>query len=408
MAMSNITGSFQLMKSLNRSLVLNKIRSAGAVSRAEIAKETKLTPPTVTKLVGELIESNLVKESDMGTSKGGRKPVLLTINDRQFFAIGLDVGARKIRGVLTDLNAKEIVNDQVDLHKDISSDELTMLMIKMIKSLITVSNVKKEQIVGVGVGMHGIVDNEKGVARFAPSYHLREIPIKDSLKEAVNLPVFVENDAKAMALGELWFGAGRGFDNLICVNVGVGIGAGIIFNNRLYHGNNSVAGEVGHTIIDLNGRKCSCGSYGCLQTVAGGDSIAERAIRELSFGRKSLLMNKTSTRDEISGELIYQCAIEGDELSQDILSETGKYLGIGMTNMINLMNPAKLIIGGGVSKADNFILDPLKEVVSKKALTDEVKNTDITKSELEDRATVIGAVTIVLADLFTPDLLNLK
>ncbi|SER61266.1 ROK family transcriptional regulator [Salisediminibacterium halotolerans] len=406
--MSNVTGSFQLMKSLNRSLVLNKIRSAGAVSRAAIAKETKLTPPTVTNIVNELIESNLVRESEMGTSKGGRKPVLLTINDQEFFIIGLDVGARKIRGVLTDLNAKELVADHAALYQDISADQLTERMTQMIEDLIQSAGVERTQVVGVGVGMHGIVDHEQGVARFAPTYHLKEIPIKEQLETAVKLPVFVENDAKAMALGELWFGAGRGCDNLIAVNIGVGIGAGIIFNNRLYHGHNAVAGELGHTIIDINGSPCSCGSFGCLQTVAGGDSIAERAARELASGRESLLREKIAGKDEINGEIVYECALAGDQLCIDILQETGRYLGVGMTNVINLMNPAKLIIGGGVSKAGDFILGPLQDVVSQRALTDEVKQTNISTAELQEHATVIGAVTIVLADLFTPDLLNAK
>jgi glucokinase-like ROK family protein len=400
--MSSVTGSFQLMKSLNRSLILNTIRLNGPISRAEIAKKTKLTPPTVTNLVAELLESKLVRESEIGVSKGGRKPILLTIDWKSSYVIGLDVGGHRATAVLTDLNAEVEIQQVQTLPTQLTVKSLLHFLVTMIENIINDSGITRRSIIGIGIGMHGIVNHSKGIGVFAPNFNLRNVPIKDVLQAQFSIPTYVENDARALTLGEAWFGNGIGFENIICVNLGVGIGSGVILKNELFHGRNGIAGEVGHTIVDLNGSKCSCGSYGCLQTVAGGGVLKERVLKELSIGRKSLIQNKVNeSGGKITGEMIHQCAIEGDPLAIEVLAETGRLLGIGLTNMINFMNPDRIIIGGGVAKAKEFILTPLKDVVRGHALTPEARETDIVLSKLGDQGTVIGAVTLVLKSLYT-------
>ncbi|WP_245308182.1 ROK family transcriptional regulator [Halalkalibacter urbisdiaboli] len=405
MSSSKVTGSFQLMKSLNRSLILNTIRQYEQISRADIAKKTKLTPPTVTNIVGELIEVGLVKESEVGESRGGRKPILLTIDPNHSFIIGLDVGGLLVRAVLTDLNANIKTQKTVDLPNELDNESLLMSLTKVIEEIIAEGSVPPDKLLGIGVGMHGIVNHIKGVSVFAPNFKLTDIPIKAHLEHRFQLPTFVENDARALALGEAWFGNGRELDNVICINVGVGIGAGIILNHELFHGQNGIAGEFGHMIVDLNGEKCTCGSYGCLQTIAGGGMLRKRALKEIELGRKTKLTEKMGTNlDKVTGALIHQCALEGDELSAQILEETGRYLGIGVTNLINLFNPTRVIIGGGVSKAGDFVIEPLREVVKQRALTPKARETDIVVSKLGEYGTVIGAVTLVLKDIFSPNL----
>ncbi|WP_332698044.1 ROK family transcriptional regulator [Halalkalibacter lacteus] len=398
----SVTGSFQLMKSLNRSLILNIIRLNGPISRAEIAKRTKLTPPTVTNLVTELLDSKLVRESEIGISKGGRKPILLTIDWKSSYVIGLDVGGHRATAVLTDLNAEIELQQMQSLPEQLTVESLLQFLITMIDNLIKDSGIPKKKILGIGIGMHGIVNHSKGMGVFAPNFKLRNIPIKDAMQTQFSIPTFVENDARALTLGESWFGNGIGFENIICVNLGVGIGAGIILQNELFHGRDGIAGEIGHTIVDLNGSKCSCGSYGCLQTVAGGGILKQRVIKELSLGRQSIIQDKVNVSGgKITGELIHQCAIEGDPLAIEMLAETGRLLGIGLTNMINFMNPDRIIVGGGVAKAKEFILNPLKDVVRSRALTPEARETEIVLSKLGDQGTVIGAVTLVLKNLYT-------
>ena len=404
--MSNLlTGSFQLMKSLNRSLILNLIREKGPISRAEIAKITKLTPPTVSNLVKELLESNLVIESDLGESQGGRKPTMLVINAKEFYVIGIDVGTKTIKGVVSDLNANIVIKKSLPISFPVTNDSFIDLMKTCIRQLLSISDIPLDKYIGIGVGMHGVVDVDTGTSLFAPNLQLRNIPLKDELEKEFKLPVKIENDARAMALGESWFGNGNGADHIVCVNVGSGVGAGVIINGKLFHGEHFINGEVGHMTIDINGPKCTCGNYGCLQTFTSGPAIAERIRREISLGKKSIVADMVNgDLDMIDGKLIYEAALKGDPLSINALSEAGRYLGIGLTNLIHILNPKRIIVGGGVANANKFVLDSVRETIQIRCLTQSAKQTEILLSKLGEDATAIGAVTLILQELFSPTL----
>ncbi|WP_338780807.1 ROK family transcriptional regulator [Metabacillus sp. FJAT-52054] len=399
---NHVIGSFQLMKSLNRSLILNIIRSSGMISRAEIAKKTRLTPPTVTNIVHELLNEELVIEGQTGPSSGGRKPIMLRINSRNFYIIGVDVGVKKVRFAVTDLNAEILMKSIVSISERMTEEELVKLIIKQIYTLIDKADIPRTKIMGIGIGMHGIVDAERGISIFAPNLNMKNIPLKSMLEAEFMIPVKVENDVRAMALGEAWFGSGIGFEDLICINVGYGIGAGIIMNNKLFRGRHGLAGEIGHTVVDLNGPRCTCGSYGCLQTLTAHDGLKSAAMKEIILGRRTLISELTEGDvDKISGKIIHQAAKSGDDLAIEILQTTGKYLGAAISNLVHVLNPPKIIIGGGISKAGPFLLDPLKEVVLKRALSEEARETIIVESGLGDRAGLVGAVTLILEDMFS-------
>ncbi len=294
------------MKSLNRSLILNTIRQHQFISRAEIAQITKLTPPTVTNIVNELLEAGLVKESEAGKSRGGRKPILLTIEAKHSYMIGLDVGGHTVRVVLTDLNAEIEAEAKLQLPALLNPELFLNLLTEATKEVIAKADIPFEKLHGIGIGMHGIVNAKHGNAEFAPNFKLSHIPLKQHFEKTFSLPTVIENDARALALGEKWFGNGQGFENLVCVNVGIGIGAGIILNNELFHGRDGIAGEIGHTIVDLNGKQCTCGNYGCLQTVAGGNRLRERALESIAQGQESLIWTEANEDEAlVTGELIY-------------------------------------------------------------------------------------------------------
>ncbi|WP_235599946.1 ROK family transcriptional regulator [Alkalihalobacillus trypoxylicola] len=394
--MSSSKGSFQLMKSLNKSLILNVIRQEKQISRAEIAKKTRLTPPTVTNIVNELLEVGLVKESTMGVSKGGRKPILLTIDEKHSYIVGVDVGGHKLRAILTDLNGNNLVHYSQELPKNLTNDFFLRVLTDAIDKVLADSHIPIDKVIGIGVGMHGIVDSEKGISIFAPNFQLEQIPIKKHIERNFSLPVIVENDARAFALGEKWFGQGLEHSTIMCVNVGVGIGAGIILDGKLYRGHNSLAGEIGHTMIDINGKLCTCGNEGCLQTVVGGDRLIERTIEKLKKGQNSILQNNKN----LTGYDIHQAAIQNDPLAVEVLRETGTYLGIALTNFIHLFNPSRIIIGGGVANSGDFIMKPLIHCVKERALTIEAKSTEIVRSNLGEYGTAIGAVTLILETIF--------
>ncbi len=395
------TGSFQWMKSLNKSVILNKIVNDGPISRAQIAKDTKLTPPTVGSIVKELIEQDIVKESVQGTSQGGRKPTMLVINHLGFYIIGVDAGPTEIECILTDLSGRITANNTTEITTPISKESFLVTLKNSIHNLLQMNASIEDKIIGIGVAMHGVVDVAEGIALFAPNLDLRDIPIKAELEETFNYTVKVENDARALAIGEVWFGKGKGFASMIAVNIGNGVGAGITINGKLYHGEFSIAGEIGHMTVDLNGKQCECGNRGCLQTVISGPAIAERTTEALKQGEKSTLQSLYEGKlDKITGISVFQAAQQGDSFAQRLLYETGEYIGIGLINLIHTINPSKIIIGGGVSRSGDFILAAIQKTIRARALTPQAKQTEVVLTDLGDQATALGAVALLLVELF--------
>lgn len=395
-----LIGSFQLMKSLNRSLVLTTIRNEGPISRADIAKRIALTPPTVTNIVNDLLEEKVIMESEVGASSGGRKPILLRLNSRSFSIIGVDVGVNAIKSILTDLDAGVIRETRRGMPPRPDAETFLAELKASIEDLMGAAG-SEHPVIGIGIGMHGLVNPQEGISVFAPNLQLKNVRIRQTLEEAFGLPVYVENDVVAMALGELWFGGGQETDHFICVNIGVGVGAGIILNRQIFHGSSYSAGEIGHTTVDLNGPRCSCGNYGCLQTLVSGPAIAESVQNEIALGRRSKLRPTASdSLQSITGEHVYEAAMEGDELAVEAFRKAGRLLGISLTNMIHTLNPQKIILGGGVALAGPLLTEPLKETVKERALESSVLHLTIETSRLGHRATAIGAVTIVLSRLF--------
>ena len=376
-------GTFQWMKSVNKSIILNKIRKDGPISRAQIARETNLTPPTVSSNVKELIEQKIVEESDFGQSLGGRKPTMLVINTQAFSIIGVDAGPESIECIVADLSGKVLNRSETKLQLPINGQEFMAALKNTIKAVLNTA----DPVIGIGVAMHGVVDVAKGTSLYAPNLGLANIPIKEELEKEFGLEVKVENDARAMALGEYWFGNHGELESMLAVNIGRGVGAGLIIEGKLYHGSSDIAGEIGHMTIDLHGEICECGNQGCLQTFVTGPAIARKVA------------GKTMA-NPLTGEGVYEQAIEGNEDFAAILTESGKAMGVGLTNLIHIVNPEKIVLGGGVSKAEKYILPAIRETIRASALTPSASQTKVEISKLGDDATLIGAITLLLVNVF--------
>ncbi|WP_455662288.1 ROK family transcriptional regulator [Pradoshia sp.] len=397
-----ITGSFQRMKSTNLSIVLNLIRQKGPISRADMAKLTRLTPPTISNLTKELLHRELIIEQSLGESSGGRKPTLLTLNSERHHLIGVDIGSHELNIIITNLEGETKHSIVQTIPSPVTKERLLALLIKSIHILIDAAR-EPEKLIGIGVAMHGIVDVSKGESIFAPNLDLHHLPIKNILEEEFGLMVIVENDARAIAHGHQWFNHEKSSLNLACINVGRGIGAGLIIDGELYLGHDFISGEIGHMAIDLQGPICSCGNNGCLQTFATGPAIAEKMRMRLSQGETSMLskMMADSTDDDLTGEHVFEAAKAGDRLAQQILREAGEYLGIGLTNLIHIINPEKIVLSGGVIQAGEFLLESVQNTIQKRALTEKAKQTEITVSTFGRHATVMGAVSLLLRKLFS-------
>lgn len=382
-------GTFQLMKSVNKSTILNKIRLSEPLSRAQIAQETGITPPTVSSIVKELIAENLVEESILGESRGGRKPTMLLIKRNGHYVIGIDAGSNSIKGVATDLVGTILAETEIQILPHVSKKYFLQTLKEVVRTIFTGIEDKKK-ILGIGIAMHGVVDISSGVSLYSSNSGLRDIPIKKELEKEFNVLVMVENNSRAMALGEYWFGDHEEVDSFVTINIGRGVGAGIVDKGRLYYGAQDIAGEMGHMVMDLNGRVCTCGNKGCFETFVTGEAIVRRAKEQIK-----------EAPIDLTAEDVYAYAKENKIEYLSVLEETGQLIGMGVVNLVHMLNPNKIVLGGGVLNSAEFLMPVICQTIQERALTQRARmNTIIEVSMLGENATVLGAAALLLAKIF--------
>ncbi|WP_020619652.1 ROK family transcriptional regulator [Paenibacillus daejeonensis] len=380
--MKKPTGDLALIKKMNTAIVLDAIVKKAPLSRANISELTGLNKATVSSLVQDLIDANLVLEIGMGQSSGGRKPVMLIFNRTAGYAVGIDLGVNYIRGVLTDLEGGVIFEAEVALHRHALEHVLPELY-RLIESLMAQSPESPYGVVGIGIGVPGIVD-ESGTILFAPNLKWKQVELEHLVSDRYDLPVFIDNEANAGAQGEQKYGAGRGIAHQIYVSVGIGIGTGIILNKELYKGASGFSGELGHLSIDLAGKPCSCGNLGCWELYASEHALLEMAA-PLGYG---------SLRELI------QAADQGDEAAQELFRRIGADLGVGLANVVNVFNPEVVIIGNRMSLAQRWIEDSVRDTVTKRTLSYHRKELRILFAELGEQSAVRGAAYYAIHQFF--------
>lgn len=275
----NRTWNQHVVKKENKSLVLETILEFSPISRADIAKQTGLNKGTVSSLVNELLEEQLIYESGSGVSSGGRRPVMLLFKQEAGYAIGIDIGVNYILGILTDLQG-DICHEKTIHFNHLTYEEITKELFHVIDSLISSMPSSHYGVVGIGIGVPGIISTD-GQILLAPNLNWKSKNLKGLLEDHYHLPVHIENEANAGAYGEKRFGAGKESDNIIYVSVGIGIGVGLILNGKLYKGNNGFSGELGHMTIEADGIKCRCGNQGCWELYASEQALIHNAEQHL-------------------------------------------------------------------------------------------------------------------------------
>ncbi len=397
-----LRGSFELMKQLNVSAVLKVIKDNGSLSRAEIAKLTGLTPASVTNITKFLIEDNFLIESKIGESSGGRPPIILEFNPDARYVIGVGIGVGVIDVVITNLSASIIIKREMRIEEERYDYDLVFKkLVNLINEVVKSSKIDKEKILGVGVALHGIVNAKTGISIHALYYGWKNEDIKEKLEEELDLTVYVDNDVRAMSLGESWFGATKDIANFVTLNISNGIGAGIIINNMPYYGVDFSAGEIGHIVVEADGDKCNCGNYGCLETVASNNNIIKKAIKLIKQGVNSSLSKDIDDINNLSIEDICKAANDGDELSITILKEAARYIGIAITNLINILNPTAIVVVGEIFENTTHTIETLSEIVKNRGLKLSSENVRIIRSLLGRDAAVVGAATLVIKEIFS-------
>jgi glucokinase len=253
------------------------------------------------------------------------------------------------------------------------------------------------EILGVGVGAPGPLDTKRGIVLLTPNLGWVNMPLRQLIHDRLGLPAALDNDANCAVLGEWWVGAARGARHAIGITIGTGIGGGLIVDGRLYHGASDVAGEIGHTTIDTEGRRCKCGNYGCLEAYASGPNIALRAVEEMEAGAESRLRALVGgDLRKITAQTVYQAAADGDELALEVVNDTAKFLGVGIGNLLNVFNPEVVVVCGGVTLAGDHLFEPLRREVARRAFKPAVNACRIVPGELAGTAGVYGAAKIFL------------
>lgn len=396
-----VKGSFELMKNLNVEAILKVIKNNGSLSRADIAKLTGLTPASVSNITKLLIESGYLIERGIGESSGGRPPIILEINIKARYIVGVSIGVGIIEVVLTDLGAEIFLKKSVCIDKNSTKEEFVFThLVNLINEVIEISGVDKNKIVGIGIAMHGMVNPFLGISQYAPYYNWENVNIKSTLEEKLKYPVFVDNDVRAIAIGESLFGAAKRIDNFVEINISNGIGAGIIIDNKPYYGIDYSAGEIGHIVVEQDGTLCNCGNYGCLESVASNRSIERKVIKSIKQGIKSSISDNVKDIEKITIKDISIAASNGDELAIDVLKETARYIGVGISGLVNILNPRLIVLVGDIFEQDKIMLETLREVVKKRGLRISRDNVKIVKSDLGENAAVIGAATLVIQEVF--------
>lgn len=251
--------------------------------------------------------------------------------------------------------------------------------------------VDPKRIVGAGVGVPGTVEPGRGIVSLAPNLGWRDVPVRDLLQDRLGLPVVVDNDANCAALGEWWVGAGRGSRLMIAATLGTGIGGGIVEEGRVLRGVIGAAGEIGHMTIEVDGRPCQCGSRGCLEAYASGTGIGVRAREALREGGESAMREMVDSEEEVTAAVVAKAASEGDALGQRILRETARYLAAGLASLINILNPDRIVLAGGVVKTGGLLLDPVREEVRRRAFHASAESCVIAAARDPELAGVRGA-----------------
>ena len=393
--------SANIIRRLNKAATFNAVRdNHNGISRADVARVTGLSRATVSAIVEELINADLVREARIGASRGGRRPTILELNPDAGRVVGVDIGATHLIVAVAGLSGRTLAECEAPFDiaagPTVGLEQVSLAVERMLQK----AGCSWSDIVTAAVGVPGPVVTKLGMVVAPPIMPGWDgFPIRQRLQQLWNRPVFVDNDADLGALGEWTYGAGKGESNLAYIKIGTGIGCGILLNGEIYRGVLGTAGEIGHVTISEDGPPCTCGNYGCLEAMAGGRAIAQRAQLAVKAGQRTSLA-VLSVEREVTAHDVAMAAKEGDAVSQQLLSDAGRHIGSALANLINLLNPGLVLVGGGVVGAGDYLLNSVRTAVNERSMRPSLQATRIDVAALGRRSALMGAVSLALTQTF--------
>lgn len=384
------------IKRVNRNLVLNLVKSAGPISRRDISQRSGLSAATVSNLTAEFISEDLIREVGPGEAVRGRPPVLLRLNSRAGFVAGVKVMEDSLTAVVTDLDAEVLAYRTHPLERSnggqVTPDEVVAAVAEIVESVVSDSKVDRADVLGVGLGLAGLVDNAGGLALYSPFFSWRAVDLAGPLTRQLGMEVILENDVNALTIAEQWFGHGHDRDHFCVVTVGSGVGLGIVVNGEFYRGAGGGAGELGHTTLVEDGPECYCGKKGCLEMLASDRALLRKA--------KSMLPELARRGEKLALADVVKAAEDGDQWAGDLLAESGHWLGVGVANVVNLLNPGLVIIGGEGVHAGEWRFGPMRQAFEAHVFDGLAEQTEFVIEPAGDDTWARGAACVVLGEMF--------
>lgn len=367
---------------------------------AEICELTSSSIPSVTQIMNEMTAEGWLMNVGIGKSKGGRKPALYDLNPDAGLISSIELSRKYSRLGLFNLHNEQL-GDIVEIAEGLDTSESIIQTLKAeLEALWKRNNVSRQDMLGLGVTVPGLIDVKTGVSYSYPQFGKK--PLSEFFGEHFGLTSVIEHDTKAMAVGEAWFGLARDKSNVLFINIGSGIGLSIIINGQLYHGHSGFCGEFGHIQMDPEGDLCYCGKIGCLENIASGAALVKKSQALIDGGKSSIISNivaKDTSRIKL--KTIIDAANQGDLFAIELLEEAGEYLAKGISILIHLFNPEAIIIGGEMADAGNLITDPVRQKLNKYTMMRLKDDTSLLLSDLKERAGLLGTLPIVVNNVFT-------
>lgn len=383
--MRSLRGNDQsVVRALNRNAIFNTLHREGPLSRVQLKERSGLSGAAVTGVVAELIRDGLVAEREAGVSTGGRPPVLLSVNYQARFAVGIKLMERRLEAVLTNLGGEVQYHLPLDL-PDHQPETVVRVVQEAVQTLLTSTGTRTEQLTGLGIGLPGVIDDQ-GVCLHSDYLGWENVPITELLERTLGVPVWADNDVNAFAAAERLFGHGKGVSNLVVVTVGRGIGAGIVANGQPVRGRNGGAGEFGHVVSEKGGRPCECGKRGCLEAYASENALLAQA-QEVAPDLK------LSSRDDLY-------AHRHEPRLQALFAQAGERIGLQLANLVNLLNPELIVIGGEGVRYGDLLFTPLRQALREHSFAGLARDLPVIVEPWGDDAWARGAASLAVSRTF--------
>ena len=382
----------------NLSLVLNLIWKQGTLSRTDINRETKLSASAVSALVNVLLDSGFILETGVGKSSGGRRPTLLEFNSQVRFALGVDVGSSHITALAMRLDGTIIAQDHLRMDVISQPEETLNEVERIVKQLVRKAGIAFSDCLGMGFTLPVPMTGEKHdrmMTYYMPAWETH--PLIPELEQRFQVPVLFENDANGGVIAEQYWGMGKNHENLALVKLGTGVGCGLVINGSLFRGYRGSAGEIGHTTIEPNGRLCRCGNRGCIESYVGIAGVIAAVCERYEAESLPIPMETPLTI-----EAIVAASQNGNQICQDVIRNAGSYLGIAVANLLNMVNPSLVVLGGELVHAGDLLLDSMRATMEERVIPIESQQSELVISQLGDNVVALGAATIVIHHAFLP------